>query len=420
VPVTAHDFVFAWRRVVDPATAAPYAPLLGSVQHAEAIMAGKAAAASLGVEAVSDRELKVRFDRPCPWFAALAAYTTLLPQREDDLSNHGDRYAADVGRFLGNGPFRLTQWVHGASLTLQRNPNFRDRQHVYLERIEVPYITADPSARLNLFLDGQIALTPVAPEQSASVLQRRVRIRRFDDGSLNFLVFNFRAQRATQDRVLRRAIRAAIDPERIVNQVLRLPGALPADSLYPRFLSLDGVRLSEAAAFVTAGWSAPPAPALTEPLMLLVNDSPAAIKVAEYIQAQLGRRGIEVRLDRQIFKMRLQKMRSGEFDLALTNWGPDFDDPMTFADLLASWNPNNRGDFQHEEYDRLITRAAESTDPSTRLRAFLDMQRIVVDEVPVIPLYENAELYLQQPGIKGILRLPFGGDPVLRYARWVE
>lgn len=431
-PVTARDFVFAWREVVDPANASQYAPLMFPVENARAIAAGEKAPTTLGVSATADDILDVRFDEPCAYFPALTAYTTFLPVKEDFYRSQGKRYAADAGRLLANGPYRLREWVHGASLVLEKNPLYRDAGSIRIRRIEIPYITGDPLAQLNLFLDGRIALASVPPERLRDLLAERVKLRQFVDGSLSYLAFNFREGRPTRSLALRRAVQAAVDPGELVNRVLRLPGARPTDSLFPSFLAgvearfvdeypLAGPTRGEAIARRHAAQArAELGDALQRPLYLLSGDSPAAMKAGEYVQARLsGLLGLEVRIDRQIFKQRLQKMVRGEFDIVLTNWGPDFDDPITFGDLLASWNPNNRGRYVSEDYDRWVAVAKSTTAARLRFDAIDRLQRRIVRDAPIIPLYENAQLYVQHPGLHGVVRSIFGGDPNLRHA-WLE
>lgn len=431
-PVSAHDFVFAWREVVDPANASQYAPLMFPVANARAIAAGEKPSTELGVSAIADDVLEVRFDEPCAYFPALTAYTTFLPVKEGFYRAQGERYAADAGRILANGPYRLQAWVHGASLVLEKNPLYHDAGSIRIRRIEIPYITGDPLAQLNLFLDGRIALASVPPERLRDLLAERVKLRQFVDGSLSYLAFNLREGRATRSLALRRAVQAAIDPAELVNRVLRLPGGRPTDSLFPSFLAgaearlvdeypLEGPPRGDAIARRFAAQArAELGDALQQPLYLLSGDSPAAMKAGEYVQARLSRLlGLDVRIDRQIFKQRLQKMVRGEFDIVLTNWGPDFDDPLTFGDLLASWNPNNRGRYRSEDYDRWVAVAQSTTAPGVRLEAMDKLQRRIVQDAPIIPLYENAQLYVQHPRLHGVVRSIFGGDPNLRYA-WLE
>ena len=156
------------------------------------------------------------------------------------------------------------------------------------------------------------------------------------------------------------------------------------------------------------------------PLMLLAGDSPRAQQEAEYFQ-YLFRKGlgIELRIDQQVFKQRLEKMRRGDFDIVVAAWGPDYDDIMTFGDLFASWNDNNRGRYNNPDYDRWVRIAQQSSDSQTRFKAMAKIQRIVVEDVPILPTYENGMLYVQHPRLKGVRRAIFGGDPVFKYA-WIE
>jgi oligopeptide transport system substrate-binding protein len=154
------------------------------------------------------------------------------------------------------------------------------------------------------------------------------------------------------------------------------------------------------------------------PLILLVSDSPTATKQAEYMQGMLKTRlGLDLKIDVQTFKQRLAKMTSGEFDIVGAGWGPDFDDIMTFGDLFASWNLNNRGRYVNPEYDRLVRVAMNSSDPKTRMDAMSGLQSILIEDAVMLPMYEQGVIYLQHPKLKGMRRTVIGSDPDFTYAR---
>jgi oligopeptide transport system substrate-binding protein len=135
-------------------------------------------------------------------------------------------------------------------------------------------------------------------------------------------------------------------------------------------------------------------------------------KQAEYYQETLRNvLGIEVRIDRQIFKQRLAKMSSGEFDMVLAGWGPDFADPITFGDLFASWNLNNRGRYRGAELDRQVRIAQSSLDPAVRAAAFGAIQQILFDDVVILPEYERGAVYVVDPRLQGLMRRIVGPDP---------
>ena len=129
------------------------------------------------------------------------------------------------------------------------------------------------------------------------------------------------------------------------------------------------------------------------------------------------RLGLDIKIDVQTFKQRLAKMTSGDFDIVGAGWGPDFDDIMTFGDLFASWNLNNRGRYNNPEYDRLVRVAMNSSDPTTRMTAMAGLQTILYDEAVLLPMYEQGVIYLQHPKLKGMRRTVLGSDPDFTYAR---
>jgi len=153
-------------------------------------------------------------------------------------------------------------------------------------------------------------------------------------------------------------------------------------------------------------------------LTLLTREDPRAAKEAQYLQQLLGKGlGIDLRIERQNTQQRYAKMAKGEFDIVHTGWGPDYDDPMTFADVFASWNKNNRGRYRNAAYDDLVELANNTADPVQRTRAFGMMQALLIEDAPILPLYENSKLYLQHPQLDGVAHTIFGVDPDYRHAR---
>jgi len=109
-------------------------------------------------------------------------------------------------------------------------------------------------------------------------------------------------------------------------------------------------------------------------------------------------------------------MTAGDFDIVGAGWGPDFDDIMTFGDLFASWNLNNRGRYNNPEYDRLVRVAMNNTDPKIRMDAMGELQQILFDDAVILPQYEQGVIYLLHPRVKGVVRRVVGADPDFTYA----
>ncbi len=432
-PVTAHDFVFAWRSVVKPETASEYAFIMYPIKNAESINKGEKPVNTLGVKAVDDYLLEVTFERPCGYFLGLMAFGSYFPVREDFYHAQGERYAADKENLLFNGPFKLTHWVHGAALRLEKNEYYWDKEAIQLNEIDMPYITSDSLARFNLFKDGKIASTGLDSETLKNALQNKFKIRKFSDGAIFYQEFNYRKGRPTANKNLRKAMQLVFDPNELVDKVIAVPGNIPARSLIPLWVKgvNDKFRKEYPAKSITVDVSqakkhlelAKKELGLAEipPLVLLVGDSPTAAKQAEYMQNLYKRTlGLDIKIDKQIFKQRLAKMSAGDFDIVSAGWGPDFDDPMTFADLFASWNENNNGRYSNPEYDKWVRAAQNSADPKVRMDAFAKLQDIIIEDVVILLQYERGSVYVQNRKLKGVSRRVIGADPSYVYARVVE
>jgi oligopeptide transport system substrate-binding protein len=434
-PVTAHDFVFAWRTVVDPATASEYAFIAYIIKNGEAINNGELPPSELGAYAVSDRVLKVEFENPIAYFEKLIAFSTFAPIREDFYRSRNGRYAADADDLLYNGPFRITRWVHGASLRMEKNPTYWNRDAIKLNAIDIAYITTDANARLNLFADGRVADVDHIPgEALEQALQNRWHLGRFADGSVWYLEVNQRPDRPVGRNLhFRKALQLANDPGELVNKVLGMPSYTVAESLFPAFIAgAEGLFRDE---YPPPTIQPDPAAArehlemarrelgLEEfpPLVLLSQDTPAAVKHSEYLQDKLRRvLGLDVRVDRQIFKQYLDKANDGEFDILISGWNPDFNDPMTFADLFTTWNDNNRGHYENLALDRKVRAAQQSLDPRTRMAAFGEIQRILFEDAAIILNYDRGVMYVQDPHLKGVIRRAVGPEPDYTHAYVVE
>jgi oligopeptide transport system substrate-binding protein len=431
-PVTAGHFVYAWQEALDPGNGAPYASILYPVKHARAINSGQLPKTALAVTALDALTLRVEFERPCPYFLGLTAFATYFPRRQDVVERFGERFAAEADTMVYNGPYQLQRWVHAASLRMERNPHYWDRQRLVIDSIDVPYMTTSPQATLNLFKDGAIAYTALDDETLKEAVVQGYQVRRFHNGVIYYIQHNFREGRATANRDVRLAIQALFSSDTLVNKVIAMPGNRPLHSLFPS--TVHGV----ARPFHLEYPPLRPAPDLAQArryiararrdmggaipaITLLVSEAPVSVRIGEYLQNLFKQAlGLDIRLDKQIFKQRIAKMQSGDFDMVLAGWGPDFDDPITYGDLFASWNDNNRGAYRSEQYDQWVAQAQNSSDQRIRMAAMAQLQRILQQDAVILPLFEGASTYLQHPSLRAVTRTLFGGDPSYKFARLVE
>ena len=153
------------------------------------------------------------------------------------------------------------------------------------------------------------------------------------------------------------------------------------------------------------------------PIVLLSGDTPVSQVAAAYYQ-ELYRKhlGLEMRIDTQIFKQRLAKMTSGDFDIVLAGWGPDYDDPLTYGDLFASWNLQNRGRYESDEMDQYVRIVQTSLDKQERMDAFGKIQELVYDDVVILPMYERGWSFVVDSRLKGFRRRSVGPEVDYNYA----
>jgi oligopeptide transport system substrate-binding protein len=422
--LTAADFVYAWQLLVDPATAAPYASIMLPIKNAAAISRGDLPPTALGVTALSARQLRVELERPCGYCISLMAHGSFFPIKQTFRETQGSRYGAEANSLLFNGPFTLSHWTHGARLTLTRNPHYWDRKAITLTAINIDYITEDNRARLNLFRDGSIALASLGAETVADAASQSMRLRTFVSGGLSYLRFNVGPTRLMSEVKLRRALSLVFDSDEFVNKVIGIPGYKPSISFFPTWLPGANRSFAEEHPPLKPLHDLALARRLVEEvkeelgggdlpaIRLLTVASPTGAKVAEYLQGLAAQHlGLSIKIDQQTFKQYLAKAAQGDFDLAISSWYPDFNDVVTYADLLASWNGNNRGYYNNPEYDKTLDILLGSVDAQERMTAAARLQDIIREDVPVIPMAETGSAYLQHPKLRGVVRRVLGPDP---------
>ena len=427
--VTAHDFVFAWRKVLEPKTASTYGFIMFPVLNARAISEGEMASTALGVKALDDHTLEVSFHQPCPYFLGLTAFRTLFPIKESFYHSRDGRYGADAEELLYNGAFSMTEWVHGASIKMEKNHHYWARQRIWLNRIDIPYITEDTNARLNLYRDNKISLADeLVAETLDGALQERMQVKTFLDGAIFYLEFNHRNERITRNKNFRKAVQAIFNTDDLVYKVLGNPGTYPTYTLFPRWVrGIDGIFTREfppkrpelnqtkAMAYLEAAKQELNLKEIP-PIALLIDDRPSTQKTAEYLQTLMQQKlGLTIRIDKQIFKQRLAKTKAGQFDIVITGWAADYNDLLSYGDLFQFANLNNRGRYNSARYDELVSVAQKSLDVNERMHTFAEMQDLIYEDVVIVPLYERGKIYVQHPRLKGVIRRAIGGDPNFNY-----
>lgn len=409
-PVTAHDFVSAWRRALAPALAAGNAYLLYPLRNAEAINAGRAPADALGATAVDDRTLRLTLERPTPHLAALTTLPVWFPVNLRALAAHGapDRRTTDwtrPGRLVGNGAFVLEEWTPNARLRARKNAHYWDAARVRLDRIA--WLTTDsPDADERNFRAGQVHLTAGLPAAKIAAYRAEQPASLRSDPFLQTIFLRFNTTRPPfDDARVRRALSLAIDREAIVAQALR-GGQRPAGALTPPDtagytaratvgLDFEAARRLLAAAGYPGGRGLPP-------LELQVRNDQDQPRVAEVLQAQWARElGVTLTITQLEQRTWFANQQNLAYTLSGAGWIGDFVDPVTFLDLFVTGGGNNWTGWSDPDYDALIAGAAAARDPAARLELFQRAEARLLEQAPIAPIFHGVRNFLIHPAVRG-------------------
>lgn len=391
-PLTAHDFVYSWTRFLEPETAAAYSYLLWNVEGREEFLAGSGRQKSLtGLAAPDDLTFEVRLDTACAYFVNLVSFFPLCPVSRTCIERFGPRDWIKPENLVSNGPFRIIERRLKDRIRLEKNPLYWDRDNVPTRTIDALAVDS-PTTALNLYLTGDADWINVVPPIAIPALETRPDFSTAPNLGTNFLRFNT-TRAILGDRRIRRAIHLAIDKQELVDGVLK-GGQIPAESFVPpgipdyepfRIETYDPKRAREllAAAGFPGGEGFPE-------YSILYSTSETNRDLAEVIALQLKRNlGIRLHPASQERKVYFLSQNTLDYDLCLCSWLGDYLDASTFLEVFASKSEidNNRTGWGHEEYDRLLARAAAELDPPRRAALLASAEEILLREMPIAILY---------------------------------
>jgi len=404
-PLTAHDFAYAWRRVLQPETRSEYSYMLYPIDHAEDFNTGKLEDFSqVGVNALDDRTLQVRLEHPVPYFLELTAFGTYSPVRKDAIEAHGDRWTRP-GRLLSNGPFYLTDWRQRERIAVKKNPHYWNADRVVLQEIEILPIN-DSETALKKYLNGEVHWIREVPAPKVTAAARLPGFHYSPVFATYFYRFNVTRPPLNDPRV-RRALALAVDKESIARYLLRA-GQRPARGfvppLLPTYTPVEGPGYDPAEARRLLAAAGFPGGRGFPRLEVLYNTSDAHQLIAEALQHMWQTHlGIRIDLLNQEWKVYLDSVARLQYDIGRSSWSADYNDPMTFLDMFVTGGGNNRTGWSHPRYDELIRLAAREADAARRQTLLQEAERILVcDEMPILPLYFFVNVYLVDPRVIGV------------------
>lgn len=422
-PVTAQDFVFAWQRAVDPKVASEYAYMLsdvGQIKNAADIIAGKKDKSELGVTAVDDKTLKVELNVQVPYFLGLMYFPTFYPVNQKFFESCGDTFATSPETTLSNGAFILDSYEPAATtLHLKKNPNYYDAERIKLTGINYQVIQ-DSQQALMSYQTGAVDTTLVSGEQVDQVKDDPT-FHAIAAGYLWYVVPNISKVKELSNLNVRLAMTMAINRESITTDVLK-DGSIPTYTAVPidfatgpdgsdfaadqkKFENVCKFDAAAAADYWKKGLAELGVSSIRLNLVVDADDVPQ--KVAQVLKEQWETTlpGLTVNLVVEPKKQRIQDMQDGNFEVALTRWGPDYADPMTYFGMWGTGNSNNYGEWSNADYDAILaacTTGDLAMDAAGRWAKLLDGEKIVMDNAVIFPLYTQSNAEMISSKVTGI------------------
>jgi oligopeptide transport system substrate-binding protein len=409
-PVTAHDFVYAWRREVDPKTAAAYAQALEPIVHALEIANGQASVDSLGAEALDTHTLRVRLNGPTPYLLDLLAQQYLYPVYEPAIERYGDDWVRPQN-MVCNGAFRLRERLIGDRIVLEKNPAYWDAAHVRLQRVTY-YVLPDHGDQTQRFLADELDWTDSFAANQHTWLQSRLGDQVVSGpyfGSY-FLGMNFQLPPFKDNLPLRKALVLALDREPMV-RAMKQGLYAPAYTLMPPLPDYrqpipDWTQLPDARRralarelYAQAGYSD------QHPLHVRLEIPSQGADSRHFFEAVVATwrsvLGADVQLYESEFKVLAQERMLHKLPLFYDGWIGDYPDPYTFMQISYTGNGNNNDAYSNAAYDRLIDAAGHEADNTRRYRLFEQAETLLNEDAAYIPLYYYATRHLVKPYVRG-------------------
>jgi len=425
-PVTAQGFVDGWLRALDPKLASEYAYQLYYIKGAEEYNTGKGSDKDVAAKALDDKTLQVILKAPSPQFLGLTSFQTLFPVNSKVVSAHPD-WIASPENYIGNGPFKMVSWDHNQVIKCVKNPNYWDAANVKLDELHF-YLVDNNTTGFNMFKAGQLDIQYNVPIQEIAGLKGNPEFKIMPNMSSYFYRFNVTKKPFNDPRV-RRALALAIDRQAIVRDVCK-GEQLPAYAYIPfgvpepgggDFRKTGGDFFREdldQARELLAGAGYPDGKGFPA-VSIMYNNNDQHKAIAEAIQAMWKKNlNINVTLQNKEWQTYLNDMQNLNYDIVRASWTPDYMDAMTFADMFVTDGGNNLTGWSNKEYDRLID-AAKSTDagnPKARVEDMHRSESILMEEMPIMPVYFYTQPILIKSSLKNVIIPPFGLEAEFKWA----
>ena len=438
-PIVAQDFVYSWRRSLNPKTASPYAYLFSGVKNADAIIAGKKSPNALGISAPDKKTVVVKLNRPIAYFKVLMAYPLFGPQNEKVVKKYGNRYATEAQYQVYSGPFKIKGW-NGTNDTWSfvKNNDYWDKKAVKLNKIHYQVVKSNNTG-YQMYQQGKLDLTPLSSEQVKN-LKSNNDFTQYPYSLVRFLLYNFKDKNAVNRKALnnkniRLALSLSIDRDIVTKKVLGNGSTLPTGFVANDLASNPKTGIDFAkeqsvnntvdynSALAKKYWKKGLQEIGQKNLtfdVLSSNDEADSDQLTQYLQSQWTKelKGLKINITNIPEKSSDSRAQQGNFDIYLSHWGGDFNDPMTFMQIPMTGTSYNYGKWSNSTYDNLVKKAGneDANNPEKRWNDLVKAAKIVNGNQAITPIYQQTTAYLQNKRVHGLIHNTAGTQWSYKYA----
>ena len=431
--VTAQDFVYSWHRIIK--NAGNYAYMLGSegasIKNADSLINLGTTATdeqlnTLGIKATDDKTVVVDLEKNVPYFVGLMSFPCYFPQNQKFVEKCGKNYATKPEYILGNGAYKMTKWIKGNKATFTKNDKYYDAKSVKTKNLEM-YLVQDPKTAAQNFDNGKVDYATIN-STLVDKYKGKDTFKAIREGYLAYLICNFKAD-TTANKNLRHALSYAINRKDLCDNILK-DGSQPATGFVPaqlckspsgkdfreesgKYVDYDVKKAQE---YLDAAKKELGTDTITVDLLYGTDESPMDT-FAEYLQGSFTKlKGLKVNMVATVKKDRIyNREASGNFQIACTRWAPDYADPTTFLNVLTSTNSNNYGKWENAQYNSLLKQAQNETDVNKRWNELLEAEKVMMDDMPNIPVVQTGTAALQAKNVKELVHNTVSTPYVFKY-----
>lgn len=423
--VTANDFEYEWKWVLDPENASEYAYQIADyIKGAAEYNSGTGSIDDVGIKALDAKTLEVTLAAPTGYFLDLLNFYTFYPVNQKVQEANPDWYK-EAATYVSNGAFKLTEWNHKENIILSKNENYYNSSEIKLDEVHLAIIE-DENTAWQMFESGELDLVYPLPSEVVPVLAESKSPEFVIGTELGTYYYNFNTTIKPFNNVkVRKALSMAIDRKAIVEHVTQ-GGQIPATGLTPPgipdvsgdYQANQGVLIkedvAEAKKLLTEGLAEEGMSKLS--FTLLYNTSNTHKAIAEAIQ-EMWKKNLDVDITLEVvdFQIKLDREVALDFQVSRAGWLGDYVDPMTFVDMFVTGGGNNNTGWGNAEYDRLVKEAKSTADNSIRMPNMHKAEEILMNDMPIMPIYFYSKPYALKTNVKGIYQ-PINRYPQFHYA----